>query len=293
MKFKALIFGVLVFASLMLLYRPSTEEKGGEVEAPVEKKGPQVVEGLPLPEPVETPKIHPKPEEPWARAIAESKKQATAEDSMKVLAQALEENPQSSEILAEMGFVMLQGMQDPQKALEYFERSLEIQPDNSDAISALANIYVKEGLTYRGIEVLKNLMNRAPGNTTIPIALADCLAKQGKQAEGLELLEDSRRRAEKEDSFTPYLGMMYLNTGNPAKAVDVFKRILEKREREGQSNSNQVEWARLDLANAWMAQGNYVEAESMIQGVLERSPKDKFAVELLERLKKSRPSNSL
>ena len=231
----------------------------------------------------------PAPESPFAKTIESARQAKSPEAARAILEKALKDNSESPELLAEMGMLYLTGLNQPAKALGYFEQSLAIDGNNGEITSLAANIYVKEKMGARGAKFLSDLMQRFPDNPTIPVALADILAKQGRPAEGVELLEDAKRRAQDGQGFSPYLGMYYLNNGNTAKAIEVFQgRLSEQESAEGAKDPMAVEYARLDLANAYLKHGNVTEAENLAKAVLERQPSDKFAKDLLEQVQKAR-----
>jgi len=232
---------------------------------------PRVSEIPPTQTAAPTPKVEPK----------------TVESVKARLEEALRKDPENSELLAEMGFLYLEGLKQPRKAIEFFERSLSADASNPEVVSAAGSIYLNERLFKRGTEFLAQLREKNPNNTTISVAMADMLAKQGRPSEGMEALEEAGRRTDNPAGFAPYLGMMYLNNGKTAQAVEVFKKQLETRETAPGIDPMVVEMARLDLANAVLAHGDTNEAERIVRGVLDRNPDEPNAKELWARVRKS------
>jgi len=289
-KFYLLIL-LLVVSGLWLKSNFSRQNLIVESETPAEIPSPEApkIDRAPAPISAAVPVSDPAPVSPFEKVIAGARAAKTPEEAETLIAAALKDNPDSPELLSEMGMIYLTGLKQPRKALPFFEKSLTLDGSNGDIASLAANIYVQEKMTGRGAKFLSDLMQRNPDNHTIPVALADILAKEGRQQEGLELLEDTKRRAENEGAFSPYMGMMYLNAGKPEKAVEVFRKVVDEAERsELAKDPQKMEWARLDLANALLAKGDVPEAESLVKGVLERAPTDKYAKELLERVQKAR-----
>lgn len=231
----------------------------------------------------------PAPVTPFAvNVISRARQEREPKAALAMLEEAVRREPANSALLAELGFHLLEKIGDRKRALEAFESALILDAGNAEVASAAGTIYVRERLFRRGADFLSSLHHRYPENSTVAVALADLLAKDGRSAEGLRVLEEVRRTSRDADGLSPYLGMMYLNNGLTEKAVEVFKQVLEIREREQrhspETDSLQVEYARLDVASALLAHGTTAEAEALVRDVLRRYPTDRFATELLSKL---------
>lgn len=116
---------------------------------------------------------------------------------------------------------------DTGKALDFYRKTLDIEPVNRDAILETSTLYVKTGDFEKGVERLKEASSLFPQDTEILLTCADILAKAGKSDEATELLrqvieiEPANSRARK------LLGDIHIQSGDKEKAWAEYLPVLD------------------------------------------------------------------
>lgn len=120
---------------------------------------------------------------------------AEYDEAMSALEEALELNPESSEILANIAYIEAsQG--DLDKAEEHFRKALETDPELEPALSGLGTVLVMSGRAGDSIDFLKKYLDGdTPPSTGILIALSRAYAAQENHEKALSLLEKAEENA--------------------------------------------------------------------------------------------------
>jgi putative PEP-CTERM system TPR-repeat lipoprotein len=102
------------------------------------------------------------------------------------LEQVLQLSPQDPVVLNNLAWA-LRG-QDPERALIYAERAVELDRSSASATDTLAQILLQVGQTTRGLELARYASSLAPNDMTIRYHLALATIANGNAAEGREIL---------------------------------------------------------------------------------------------------------
>lgn len=116
-------------------------------------------------------------------------------EAISALEQALELDPESSEILANIAYVEAsQGKLDD--AEEHFRKALETDPELEPALSGLGTVLVMSGRAEDSIDFLKKYLDgNTPPSTGILIALSRAYAAQDNHEKALSLLQRAEENA--------------------------------------------------------------------------------------------------
>ncbi len=116
---------------------------------------------------------------------------------------------------------------DTGKALDFYRKTLDIEPVNRDAILETSTLYAKAGDIEQAVERLKEASSLFPQDTEILLTCADILAKAGRSDEATELLrqvieiEPANSRARK------LLGDIHIQSGDKEKAWAEYLPVLD------------------------------------------------------------------
>ena len=100
--------------------------------------------------------------------------------------------------------INLQQNRQATKAMEAYEKVLQVAPDNVMALNNLGWIYFEKN-DSRALELLKKAVNLAPENAAVLDSYGWVLAKNGKKAEGLVYLEKAHQLAPDEAEIKEHL----------------------------------------------------------------------------------------
>ncbi|ANM29636.1 hypothetical protein ABI59_08675 [Acidobacteria bacterium Mor1] len=126
----------------------------------------------------------------------------------------------------ESGTIFRRQEEVPAKALEaraFFERSLELQPGNPDALYGLGSTYLNPGNedTAPGIAALEQARELFGGQLAVTTALASLYSNSGEIERADALLRDIRRKANKPDLVNRVENILLL--GRQERANDLFR----------------------------------------------------------------------
>lgn len=154
------------------------------------------------------------------------KEQQRQEDATIVAKSFLENNPGNFLVVSQLGAIFLEMMNYPE-AVRCYERALAISPHSPEAMNNLAYTYAKAGMEMEKARTLaQRSLNAIPGNPNI----------------------------------LDTLGFVYLQSGETARAIDVFHEVLEKRP--------DLAATRYHLAIAYEREGNRTEARKQLEQAL-------------------------
>lgn len=114
------------------------------------------------------------------------------------------------------------------KAVEEFQRALEIDPLFSDAAFNLAVTYQKLGLHRNAITVLEGLTARHPENAGYLFALGNSLFHSGELRSARDSFEDALSTDPGHDKSLFSLAVVYEKTGDMEKAIKLWREYLER-----------------------------------------------------------------
>ena len=154
----------------------------------------------------------------------------------------------------------------PAEAVEYFNKSLELEPDSAEVHSNLGNALSKLSQTDEAIEHYKKALNLKPNFSDAHYNLALALARQGKTDEAIAEYRDALRFKPDDIDALSNLGFELAKQGNFDEAIRYYKKALEFEPK------NVIAHGRLGLALA--GKGRTDEAIKEFRIVLKKQPDD-------------------
>jgi tetratricopeptide (TPR) repeat protein len=108
-------------------------------------------------------------------------------------------------------------------------RTLEIRPDNADALNYLGYSYAEKGERLdEAVQLIKRALLIKPDNPYIMDSLAWAFYHKGMLNEALELMKRAIAKAKDDDPvMREHFGDIYFKLGQSAKARDQWLRSLE------------------------------------------------------------------
>lgn len=158
------------------------------------------------------------------------------EDAVAVAEEIFEENPGNIEIRRLLGRIYhsyaTRGRQrtDPEmlrKAVEQFEKLVELEPDNSENHVGLGSLYRATQDLDKAERSLERALDLDPAQTEAKIALADVLLQAGKMRDAISALEAIVESGGDDPRQIELLASAYEQTGRYREAAAMYARRLQ------------------------------------------------------------------
>jgi tetratricopeptide (TPR) repeat protein len=167
--------------------------------------------------------LDPEPHLAEAKLLVEQKRFADAEAEYQ---HALEARANSSEALTGLADLYLRGQKIPQ-ALEILRRLVAVEPNDANAHAELGRVLVDAGLAQQGLDEMEAALKLAPDEASIQDAAADLYAKLGKQKQAQALYQALVAQHPDDARLHDALGKTYLRQRNFAAAQQEFMEAVK------------------------------------------------------------------
>ncbi len=158
------------------------------------------------------------------------------------------------------------------RAAEVLRSALQLQPDEPDAIAALARCSTRMGRLERAEALARRGLELDADSPTLLRALADTLRAQGRHAEAAAALRLALPRAEGDEAVHVALGRSLLDLDRPDEARPIFGAVLRR-------NADSTE-ALAGMAEALEREGRLSEAHGYVLRAMAAAP-DRASLHLL------------
>ncbi|MBF0207485.1 MAG: tetratricopeptide repeat protein [Oligoflexia bacterium] len=206
------------------------------------------------------------------------------EEGLAILYEVLQKDPKNQVALEGLGLYYLEGGKNLEKAQEYLQKLVEINPANAVFLNEMTYVLEEAGGLDKVENYLKELSSRFPGLVSISTSLAHTITRQGRADEAIPYLEAavSTSLGSNDRSGALYviedLANLYTETGNFGAAVKSFKRILSIRQQMLQESSkagassselndlrDEIVAARLEIVYTHLLENNCDDAKKGMQ----------------------------
>jgi tetratricopeptide (TPR) repeat protein len=154
------------------------------------------------------------------------------------------------------------------EGIDHLEKAVELFPTyagRQSPYAILAILYRQEERTGDELRVRSSWWNQSPMFMENALRLAELLEMKGDRSEALSVLEEAMYVDPFSQDAHLKLGSLYMESGNPEKAVREFRALL------GLDPTNKAE-AHFQLANALYQSGSQVAAKREVLLALENAP---------------------
>lgn len=115
-----------------------------------------------------------------------------------------------------------------QKAIAHFENAITVQPDSALTYIVLSSTLFNTGEVEHATAIFEEAMARMSNPEVEDYDyLINLYFMQDRYEDALELAEEARETYPDEDSFVQYLADSYLQTGEPDKAIELIRGLIE------------------------------------------------------------------
>ncbi len=169
------------------------------------------------------------------------------------------------------------GANDPQMALEYLHRALEVDPSAGFAWSNLGVVQSTMGHYQEAEASYRQALKLEKDRLSTMDNLAKLCRKMGKHAEAMELSKKIEKYRNKNPFYHFYLGRVAMEAGEAREAVDHFKQAIKRR-----SEDDSFYFA---LAKAYAKLGEWDKVEESLHDAQKHAQDDSNRIRYDQKLK--------
>ena len=112
------------------------------------------------------------------------------------------------------------------KSIKYFEKALEISPNNLEGLNNLAACYVRKANYEKALELLNKVLDKDPEYPTSLINRGRIYYDKGNFKQAFSDMEKYSKQKDLRDDFL-FLGILYENKGDPLNAISCYDSYME------------------------------------------------------------------
>lgn len=193
-----------------------------------------------------------------------------------LLIRTLSAYPRQLDALANLGTLRLKQRQ-PGAAREAFRQVLAAQPDDAFAQNGLGSAMFAANDLPAALAAFRAAVRLDADHPEYRLNLGSVLAAAGEYREAIRELETARTALPESTALANSLGILYVETAEPAKGEQEFRRAIRQAPRE--------ESAYLNLAMLLDRLGRKPEAINVLCQLLATQPKNAQALQMIEKLR--------
>lgn len=198
-----------------------------------------------------------------------------------LLAAYLKQNPQNEAGLVEMAMIQMLDKQDSAAARPYFEKALEINPQNEVVVHELLRVYQETRSWDEGLNYLRSLPSESP---YVSFGVGTILFELNRPVEAAEVLQNTVYEAGYQDyDARETLAEALYAAGRGDEALQEFNKIIE-----GPYKPSEVRSAKTRMASVLLERGQTEEARNLLQALQEADPSDEWVAYLMGQLNEVR-----
>jgi spermidine synthase len=184
---------------------------------------------------------------------------------------------EDSPVLMMLAQKMLKAPRGIQPAVNIYERVLELEPNNIEALNSLSSILINEGHLKLAEEYLERAVNLKPNDAESHYNLSLVLERSGRRKEAFQHLRKAAMNASFEEA-PRQLGLYFARKKLFSEAIPWFRKAVEINPISTQS--------RIYLAVALLSTRQIQEALQEVNYVLKIEPENEIALEILAEIGK-------
>jgi tetratricopeptide (TPR) repeat protein len=115
-----------------------------------------------------------------------------------------------------------------QKAREFYDRALTLEPRNVDYVLAVADVEVALENNSRALELLQQRIQVVPHSVSLKKAAAELMLRTGKDEAAIRLYRQAMLMTADNNDIAEALGYCYVFSGKWCEAAEIFEDLLDK-----------------------------------------------------------------
>ncbi len=151
------------------------------------------------------------------------------------------------------------------KAIEYLVKGLKINPDSTESLALLADLYSKQNKSKEAIPLYKKLMELTGNNLNVGRNLAVALVDNGENADALKILDEIAKNPSLANE-----GSIQMLRGKALFGLRKFPEALTALQSVADADPNSME-ARFYTGRIYEETGKYTEASKVFSALLDKT----------------------
>ncbi len=146
---------------------------------------------------------------------------------IKVLDAAREVEPENIDVLYELG-VLYEKNKETDKALEYMEQVLRLNPDQANALNFIGYSWAEKGINLdKAEEMIKKALALKPGDGYIQDSLGWLYYQKGDYKKATDELLKAHQKVPDDPVIAEHVGDAYLKLGDRVQATEFLQKSLK------------------------------------------------------------------
>ncbi|HEX5036412.1 MAG TPA: tetratricopeptide repeat protein [bacterium] len=172
-------------------------------------------------------------------------------------------------------------LKDPARAINAYQRVVEMDPSNAKALSALAELYVARKDDARALEAFTRLEALAPNDVNLKLKVALIYYEQKQFEKAVEKFQELKAAYPDDDRLGYYMGVIQENLKKDDEAAAEFEKVAV--------SSQFYKDARLHLAFLKLRQKDEAGAVRIMEDAIRKKPRVGPFYEYLSEIYRDRP----
>ncbi len=235
----------------------------------------------------------------YLQAAAITEKATSGPEALAIMQQLVPEESEDADALYALALTASRAQQH-ELADRYIDRSLQLQPDATNALVLKAHTLITAGKKPEGVEFLAKAVAQSPDNLPLRNAYARILVELNEADAALKQYEVLHRKQPENPDTLYALGILSLQLSQLDDAKVYLQRLIEKRQRYSEASYYlgiiAEEQQQTDRALDWYSRvegSQQADAQVRIAKILSDKGDINAARETLQRLRVSQPEHRL
>ena len=227
--------------------------------------------------------------------------QEEIEEGEQKLKERLQEQSARVDILAELAMIERWVQKDINKALDYLEKALTIEPGQMELVAEVMRAYGELNDFQRGADFFNGLLEKFPQDPVVHFSLAELSFARGELQPSLKFLNLAMEGGLKRGGQS-YLKARILSSAGKLrqaqveykKSVEIFEEEIRTRQLADKAvyfHAAQLEDVLFQLAQVELTLENFDAASEVLAKLAEKIPNDPSLVALMDRVYRAKISN--
>lgn len=219
-------------------------------------------------------------------------------DALTLLEGVLKRDPKNEQALVEMAMIQLLDLKQPEQAVGYLQRVMEVNPENLVVMTELVSLYEEQGRVDEGLNFLMGVQASHPSSPELSHGVGQMLTLAGRDQEAIAYYEKATQSADYHVRAQRDLAEAYSRTGEPEKAIDSYSKAIASQEQEISDRAGRglpvhgaeerLAYTKMDMARELIRTGDVERAQTILDEISSIMPGDEKITALQDSINRKR-----
>ena len=234
-------------------------------------------------------------DDPKVQKAIELVDQGKVAEATRLLDEVLARDPKNEQALVEMAMINLLDLKQPEVALGYMQKVVEVNPTNQIVLNELVSIYQDQGRVDEGLNYLMDLAEKKPGSSDLTYSIGQLMTFSGREQDAIPFIEKAAQSPVHQTRAYRDLAETYSHLGDPEKSVEYYDKAIASQEKEISERTaagTPITYAaerlgdmKTDKARALLQKNDIEGAQAILNEVRAQLPNDPNVAQLLEAIR--------